>query len=348
MKRLITYLIIFNLAFAAIIYEAAGQETSSHQLKMPDFMGQWIITDANGKIGWLEVRQEKNYTDADLMWREGNVDPVSDVYLAKNEYLVVTRTGEVVLQRDVNNNPLRSHIVTRWFEIKKDRENITGVYLQPRRNGLGIDSVLFTGKRMPPMPAAPDLSKVKYGKPISLIKDNDLSGWKFIDAGFVNGFMVKDDILINNAIQKENEPPVQYGNICTEQEFEDFNLKFEVNIPKGSNSGIYLRGMYELQIYDSYQQPLGKRNNMGAIYGRLAPSVNAEKPSGTWQTMDVTLCDRHITVILNDIKIIDNQPILGPTGEAIRSDVNGPGPLYIQGTRGSVSYRNMILTPIIK
>jgi len=87
---------------------------------------------------------------------------------------------------------------------------------------------------------------------------------------------------------------------------------------------------------------------MGALYSRIKPTVNAEKPAGQWQTMDITLCDRHVTVILNGVKIIDNQPVYGPTGGAMKSDVFTPGPIYLQGDHGTVQYRNIILTPIVK
>jgi len=102
-----------------------------------------------------------------------------------------------------------------------------------------------------------------------------------------------------------------------------------------------------VQVLDSYGKELDP-HNMGAVYSRIKPTVSAEKPAGTWQTMDITLCDRHATVILNGIKIIDNQPIYGPTGGALKSDVFSPGPIYLQGDHGKVYYKNLVLTPIIK
>lgn len=188
---------------------------------------------------------------------------------------------------------------------------------------------------------------MKFGTPINLFNGKDLTGWKLIDDKQKNGFSVKDGILVTDPAQVEGQPHISYGNLRTVQEFEDFNLKVEVNVPEGSNSGVYLRGMYEIQVLDSYKKPLDP-HNMGALYSRITPSVSAEKPAGTWQTMDMTLCDRHVTVILNGTKIIDNQPIYGPTGGAMKSDVNTPGPIYLQGDHGKVSYRNLVLTPIIK
>jgi len=191
------------------------------------------------------------------------------------------------------------------------------------------------------------MASLKFGTPINLFNGKDLTGWRLIDPKQKNGFYVKDGILGTDPAQVEGQEHISYGNLRTDQEFEDFNLKLEVNVPEGSNSGVYLRGMYEIQVLDSYKKPLDP-HNMGALYSRITPSVGAEKPAGTWQTMDITLCDRHVTVILNGTKIIDNQPVFGPTGGAMKSDVNTPGPIYLQGDHGKVAYRNLVLTPIVK
>ena len=153
--------------------------------------------------------------------------------------------------------------------------------------------------------------------------------------------------LVNDPVQTEGAPHISYGNLRTEKTFEDFNLKLEVNIPTGSNSGVYLRGIYEIQVMDSYKRELNP-HNMGGVYSRITPTVAAEKPAGQWQSMEMILCNRHITVILNGIKIIDNQPVHGPTGGAMSSDVFAPGPIYLQGDHGKVAYRNIVLTPILK
>ena len=87
---------------------------------------------------------------------------------------------------------------------------------------------------------------------------------------------------------------------------------------------------------------------MGALYSRIKPTVTAEKPAGEWQTMDITFVDRHVTVILNGTKIIDNQPVLGCTGGALWSDVNRPGPIYLQGDHTGIEYRNIVLKPVVK
>lgn len=337
---------------STLFFTSCKNETGVESLPKADvseFLGQWTLDIDGGSVGWLEVRQEEGYLDADLLWVAGSVNPVANVFLAADSYLVVTQTGNVVRKRDEEGKPIRQHTVTTWLEIKKNGEDkLTGYRLSPRRNGKGVDSTAFTGTKLPPVPPAPDLSKVKYGDPVELFNGKDLTGWRLINEKQVNGFKVVEGILVNDPVQPaEGGKRVSYGNIRTDQEFEDFNLKLEVNVPEGSNSGVYLRGMYEIQVFDSYKKPLDS-HNMGALYSRITPSVNAEKPAGEWQSLDITLCDRHLTVLLNGVKIIDNQPVYGPTGGAIKSDVFAPGPIYLQGDHGKVSYRNIVLTPIVK
>ncbi len=346
--------VILIAAFSVIAVISCKTEPETapviQKTDISEFFGQWTIDIGNGgigNVGWLEVKQEDKYLDGGLLWGGGSVLPVSNMFLAKDNTLVVTMTNNVVRTRDENNNPVRTQVFTSWLEIVKEGEKITGIRLTPRRSGLGVDSTAFTGTLLPGVPDAPDLSAVKYGEPVHLFNGKDMSGWKLINETQKNGFKVIDGIMVNDPAQPETGEHISYGNIRTEQTFEDFNLKLEVNVPEGSNSGVYLRGIYEIQVADSYKKPLDP-HNMGAVYSRITPSVNAEKPAGQWQSLDITLCNRHATVILNGVKIIDNKPIFGPTGGAMSSDVFAPGPIYLQGDHGKVSYRSMVLTPIIK
>jgi hypothetical protein len=110
---------------------------------------------------------------------------------------------------------------------------------------------------------------------------------------------------------------------------------------------VYIRGIYEVQVADTYGRPLDP-HNMGAVYSRIKPTESAEKPAGEWQTMDITFVDRHATVVLNGKKIIDNQPIPGCTGGALWSDVTRPGPIYLQGDHTGIEYRNIVLKRVVK
>jgi hypothetical protein len=217
----------------------------------------------------------------------------------------------------------------------------------PNSNGVGIETVSFSGLRIPPVGEAPKLKKSMFGDPIELFNGKDLENWELADQGVVSGWKAEDGVLVNNPEQKEGEEHIPYGNLRTKETFEDFNLSLEVNVPKGSNSGVYLRGIYEIQVMDSYGKDLDS-HNMGALYSRITPSEAAEKPAGEWQKMDITLYQRHLTVKLNGKKIIDNRPVEGVTGGALTSDQFSPGPILLQGDHGRVSYRNMVLTPILK
>lgn len=345
-----TKFLLFALLLGSFLFTSCKLETKELPVQKTDiseFLGQWTIDIEGGSVGWLEVRQEEDYLDADVLWGGGSVVPVSNIFLAKDQVLIVQRTNNVVRKRDENNNPLKTHMVTSWLEITKNGDKLDGILLSPRRNSLSVDTTIFSGMKLPLVPPAPDLANLKFGKPISLFNGKDLSGWKLINEKQANGFKVVDGLLVNDPVQPEGGQRVSYGNLRTEQEFEDFNLKVEVNIPAGSNSGVYLRGMYEIQVMDSYKRELDP-HNMGAVYSRVKPTVSAEKPAGEWQSMDITLCDRHVTVILNGTKIIDNQPVYGPTGGAMKSDVFAKGPIYLQGDHGKVTYRNMLLTPVVK
>jgi hypothetical protein len=225
-------------------------------------------------------------------------------------------------------------------------DQLVGELISPEKDG-SANKMRFTGKKIADLPAAPNLSKLVYGKPVKLLSGKDLTGWKLLEEKKVNGWSVVDGVLVNDPVQKEGQPHIQYGNLCTIDKYEDFNLKLQVNVPAGSNSGVYLRGIYEIQVVDSYGKALDP-HNMGALYSRITPSESAEKAAGVWQDMDITLCDRHVTVVLNGKTIINNQPALGCTGGAITPDEFIPGPIYLQGDHGKVSYRNIEIKQILK
>jgi len=349
MKSALLYLSVFLMALSlGSCNTGAKQQPLPVKTDITEFLGQWTIDIEGGGVGWLEVRKEDNYLDADILWIGGSVLPVSSAFIAKDHILVIQRSNNVVRKKDEKGDPVRIQTVTSWLEITRaEKDKIDGILLSPRSNGLSVDTTSFTGTKLPDVQSPPDLASLKFGEPVNLFNGKDLTGWRLINENQVNGFKAVDGSLVNDPVQKEGEPHISYGNLRTEQEFEDFNLKLEVNIPEGSNSGVYLRGMYEIQVMDSYKRELDS-HNMGAVYSRIKPVVSAEKPAGQWQTLDITLFNRYVTVILNGIKIIDNQPIYGPTGGAMKSDVFAPGPIYLQGDHGKVSYRNMVLTPIIK
>ena len=184
-------------------------------------------------------------------------------------------------------------------------------------------------------------------EPVELFNGKDLSGWELANSKQLNAWKAVDGALVNDTPKLDFKPFSKYGNLKTKQEFEDFQLSIDFKVPPGGNSGIYLRGTYEAQVVDRDSRMQGIQG-VGAIFGRIAPSKNAGLPGGQWQNYDITLVDRHVTVVLNGETVIDNQPLAGCTNGAYQSDETVPGPLYLQGDHTKVSYRNIVLRPVVK
>ena len=309
------------------------------------YIGRWALTIPGGGAGWLGITQEPGYLDASILWGGGSVVPVDSVFM-EDGTLYVVRLRKVE-RKNAAGDVVRTQTFPEVIVAKAEGDYLQLTQLQPRRNGKGVDQRQFSGKRIPPLPAKPDLSKANYGKPITLFDGKNLDGWKLTNPRAKSAWSIRDGVLTNNPVQTPGQPRIHYGNLRTVDEFEDFNLKLNVSVPKGGNSGIYLRGIYEIQVSDSYGRSLDS-HNMGGVYSRITPRVAAEKPAGQWQTFDITLLDRHVTVILNGQTLIDNEPLLGCTGGAMWSDEFKPGPLYLQGDHTGVNYRNIVLTPIVK
>ncbi len=311
------------------------------------FLGNWALRLPNDRAGWLSVREENGYLAADLLWGGGSVVPVMNVCQADDSLIVWRHQRTIPRERNDQGRVIRSSTIVNSIILNVYGDTIEGQVYTPRNNGKEMIEQDISGNRLLPPRPAPDLNRVEYGKPIKLFNGENLEGWKLINPNSVNGWRALNGILSNYPTQYKGENHIHYGNLRTEQTFKDFNLKMEVNVPKGSNSGVYLRGIYEVQISDSYGRETDS-HNMGAIYSRITPNVSAEKPAGEWQKLDITLCKRHVNVILNGTTIIDNQPLLGCTGGALSPNVFEPGPIYLQGDHGEIHYRDIILTPIVE
>ncbi|MEO5685488.1 MAG: DUF1080 domain-containing protein [Chitinophagaceae bacterium] len=182
---------------------------------------------------------------------------------------------------------------------------------------------------------APSLRRTKppvWGKPVQLFNGKDMKGWHAMGS---NQWVAENGIL---------RSPHSGANLVTDEVFTDFKLHIEFRYPKESNSGVYLRGRYEVQVEDDKGlEPTS--HHFSGVYGFLSPSEMVAKAAGEWQSYDITLVGRMVTVIANGVKVICNQEIPGITGGALDSREGEPGPLYIQGDHGPVEYRNIIITP---
>lgn len=171
-----------------------------------------------------------------------------------------------------------------------------------------------------------------WGKQIKLFSGTDLKGWHAMGE---NQWVAKGGIL---------QSPRPLSNLVTDQTFNDFKLHIEFRYPKESNSGVYLRGRYEVQVADSKGLEPSK-DQLGAIYGFITPNEMVAKEPGQWQTYDITLVGRIVTVVANGKTIICEQEIPGITGGAINSKEGEPGPIFLQGDHGTIEYRNILITP---
>lgn len=204
-------------------------------------------------------------------------------------------------------------------------DQLTGTITNPRGQ-----TFKFVAVRAPKLI---DLKEPTWGKAIKIFNGKDLTGWEAM--GTTNQWIVKDGVLTS---------PKSGSNIRTTDTFKDFKLHIEFRYPEDSNSGVYLRGRYEVQVSDSYgMEPV--KDQLGALYGFIKPLVNPAKKAGEWQSYDITLVGRLVTVVCNGITIINKQEIAGITGGAIDSNEGEPGPIMIQGDHGPVEYRNIVLTP---
>jgi len=181
-------------------------------------------------------------------------------------------------------------------------------------------------------PALKHKAPKAWSEPEALFNGKDLDGWEPIGDPAKSHWVVKDGILLNEA---------HGANLKTTRAFDDFKLHFEVNCPEGANSGFYLHGRYEVQL--EYEADIeAPERAMGSVYGRLAPSSVLPRTPGKWETFDITLVGRTVTVARNGVTVIDGKEIAGITGGALNADEGKPGPFYIQGDHtGGLQFRNI-------
>ena len=303
----------------------------SDQRGIDQVIGNWsakLPYDAMSAGSLIFSRTEDGVPRAFVLWRWGSPEWCEDVKICGNEFSLRHPYGQL-MRGKVCGDKLCGEIAP----CDKDNGAPTGEWKT------------FTGWRN--VPACPFVSTkdATLGEPIDLLADG-LAGWMQMSQTGTFGWKFKNGVLSTEIGLKPDGKWKGGGiNIMTKRaDFNDFNLEYDVRVPKNSNSGVYLRGRFECQVVDSYLQPVG-RHNMAAYYGRVSPVVAAEKAPGEWQHVSVTLYKRRLTVVLNGTTIIEDAEITGVTGGAIDADINAPGPIYLQGDHSDADYRNMILRP---
>jgi hypothetical protein len=307
------------LTVSLILAGALAAPAAAKAPTADDYVGTWNvrITDAEDTFasGGFQVAKKDGALAGGLVWRWGSYLPAKSVEL---------KDGALVIVREEKPGKLDT------FEARVEGDVLRGKVTYPDGK-----SHHFEGRRAPRL-----LSKKApvWGAPITLFDGKTLDGWKLRDAKKKNGWAVVNGEL---AVVE----PKDNADLVSEQAFQDMKLHLEFNVDPKSNSGVYVRGRYEVQILDNPDPKMAlDAHGCGGVYSRIAPTVDATKPAGEWQTLDIEAVGRQIRVILNGTKIV--QGILeGVTGGALSPFEGEPGPLMLQGDHGKVRFRNIVVTP---
>jgi len=314
--------ILFFLSLDGYSRYAQSDSRSATAETARPFLGRWDLTLKSPDReypSWLELRQEDEQLKAEFTSRWGNARPLSTVEISAGVLTFVSAKQE---------------------EERKDdmvfHGRLLGTTLLGTTTGPDGSPWTWSGRR------APGLKRTgtpKWREPVQLFNGKDLTGWHTSSPDSAQPWTVENGTLVS---------PGHGPELIHDLKFENFKLHVEFNCGTKANSGVYLRGRYEVQIEDnSIKEP--PSHHTGGVYGFIAPSPEMPRKPGEWQSFDITLIGRMVTVVQNGKTIVDNQEIPGITGGALDSHEELPGPIYLQGTEdGHVAFRNMVLTPAVK
>jgi hypothetical protein len=248
-----------------------------------DFLGRWDInlsalSSAPARHCWLELMQESESL-------AGRFNPGGGAAIPLKELAIIN--GELKFQH----------------EIGRGSERTLGIYSARLVAGRLVGTATLgketprtlTGVRAPVWPAVTPLRKP--GTPVLLFNGKDLSGWRGQKTGNPAGWTVKNGVMTNDGFADS----AAADNIYTRRKFRDFKLEVELNVSPKTNSGIFLRGRYEIQVMNNAGRPLSPHSH-GALYGFITPGADASKPPGEWQKFEITLIANRVTVVLNGTK----------------------------------------------
>jgi 3-keto-disaccharide hydrolase len=292
---------------------------SSEAASLKAFEGRWdlSIKSPQGELpSWINVSEEQGQPKVLMVGVSDHATPLAQVSFQNGELDFLSPKGEEGFSEDMQ------------FKGKLEGDELTGTV-----SGPGGTSWSWTGSRAPSLQRS---GEPKWGKPVRLFNGENLDGWTFKDPSRSSVWKVEHGVLVREGTGSD---------IITKDKFEDFKLHLQFKCGPMSNSGIYLRGRYEVQIEtDSASEP--PSHHTGGVYGFLAPQPELPREPGVWRTFDITLLGRTVTVVEDGKTIIQQQEIPGITGGALDSHEGEPGPIYLQGTeKGTVSFRDVVLTP---
>jgi hypothetical protein len=317
--------VFFSILLASALAQPAAsnaEKSAGSDASVQPFIGRWDLTlkaPDREYPSWIEIQQENGGLKAQFVSRWGNARPLPEITITKGHLRFVSPKAEEERKDDM------------VFEGTMKGHTLSGT-----TTGQDGTPWTWTGQRAPSLKRA---SAPKWDKPIQLFNGKDLTGWKPDKPNPASEWKVIDGNLVS---------PGHGPELINQRKFEDFKLHIEFNCGEKANSGVYLRGRDEVQIEtNSEQEP--PSHHTGGVYGFLAPSPELPRKAGEWQTFDITLVGRMVTVVQNGQTLIDHKEIPGITGGALDSHEGLPGPIYLQGSEdGTVSFRNIVITPAVK
>lgn len=288
------------------------------QPKGSPFVGRWDFNLTQGdteRAAWLGITEKGGALDVWYQPTGGNVYQLKDVKLEGSRLVLAISAAD----------PARKRPAVAW-ELEASGNQLKGT------ETAGNSSIPLTGVRAPELKRA---APRNWTAPEPLFNGKNLDGWEPIGNPANSHWTVAGGLLVNQ----------EHGaNLKTTRKFDDFKAHFEVNCPDDGNSGFYLRGRYEVQIEYEPLTSNPPERRIGSIYGRIAPKEMPRTP-GAWETFDVTLVGRTVTVVRNGVTTIDHQEIEGITGGALDANEGEPGPFYLQGDHtGGLKFRNITVS----
>jgi hypothetical protein len=305
---------------AALLAVGAIAMIASTSAQQNPYLGCWNLSpvgaDARG-VYWLEIKEDGGKLTGMFLNRGGHPLPLATVKV---------ENGELFFQMAPTQRGAAPE-----FRARVNGDKLTGTIKTPDA------TTEFVGARPPKWPAANANAAHKLGKPIELFDGKSLDAWDVQHKTRPAGWSVAEGAMTNSK---------GANNLVSKQKFQDCKIHAEYKLEANSNSGIYLRGRYELQVLDDYGKETFDRGHM-SIYGWKTPRVNASKPAGEWQTMDATVVGNKVSLTLNGQKLHDNATLEAVTGGALDANESEPGPIMLQGDHGLVWFRKVTITPIL-
>lgn len=295
-----------------------------------EFNGRWNIQvqTSRGRVWWLEItgaggaKPEGSFVGAP----GGGVDVIPNLKVEKGQ---IEFTFDGLDWGPNGSRPPYKQIFRAHLEGGKlvgTRENVLDGVKQPTLNWVGVRAPVISEK---------DSGAWTEGRKIELFDGKSTGGWHLLVPG-------RPDWYVEGGLLKNRQGA---ADLVSDAKFWNFILKVEYRYSAHSNSGIGLRGRYEIQIYDSYGEAPEYKGH-GALYSRIAPAVNASKPAGEWQTLEARMVGRDLTVVLNGQKILDHVEVIGPTAMSMDADEDRPGPIVLQGDHGPIEFRSVTVTEL--